>query len=79
MIQLENMVFKKLTTVGTLFSTFFSANDTGTAQSSTEYILYNTTTGALFYDLDGNGKKEAIQIALIGDHPMISAADFMVT
>ena len=48
---------------------------------SNDHIIYNQTTGALYYDADGNGKSAAIQIALIGTttHPGdIDYTDFMI-
>ncbi|MDD2828139.1 MAG: hypothetical protein PHW18_01045, partial [Sulfuricurvum sp.] len=77
-IQLENLIFKKLTTTGALNTAFLKANTTGTATDANDYILYNTTTGALSYDADGNGATAAVQFATLTGHPTISAADFTV-
>ena len=43
-------------------------------------ILYNTTTGGLYYDADGTGVQAAIQIAVLGitTHPLLSSADLVV-
>ena len=79
-IKLENAIFTKLATVGTLSSNFFRASASGEALDSNDYILYNKTTGALFYDADGNGAGAAIQFAQLGviTHPTITSADFVV-
>ena len=45
-------------------------------------IVYNTTTGALYYDADGNAASgaAAVQIAIVGtaSHPTVSANDIFV-
>jgi Ca2+-binding RTX toxin-like protein len=48
------------------------------AEDSNDYILYNTTTGALLYDSDGNGVGAATQFATLTTKPSITAADFVV-
>lgn len=49
------------------------------------YILYDTDSGALYYDADGSGKGAAIRFAIrfaslasVGTTPLL-AADFIVT
>lgn len=80
-IQLENAIFTKLTATGALNSAFFKANLTGNAADANDYIIYETDTGKLFYDADGNGAGAKVQFALLGTatHPTITAADFVVT
>lgn len=69
-IQLENSIFTKLgaTSLGTINSAYFKAISTGGATDSNDFIVYNKTTGALFYDADGgaDGNTDGIQIATIG-------------
>jgi Ca2+-binding RTX toxin-like protein len=78
-IQLENAVFKKLMATGPLAAANFVASASGTALDSNDYLLFNTTTGALSYDADGSGKGAAIQFAtLVGVHAL-SAGDLIVT
>jgi serralysin len=77
-IHLENSIFTTLTVAGTLSVSNFVTNTNGIAQDGNDYILYNTTTGALSYDADGNGAGAAIQFATLTGQPTISSADFLV-
>jgi Ca2+-binding RTX toxin-like protein len=77
-IQLENAAFTKLTVSASLNSAFLKIGTAAT--ESNDYIIYNQTTGTLFYDADGNGGGLAEKIALLGTdvHPILTAADFSV-
>jgi Ca2+-binding RTX toxin-like protein len=48
---------------------------TGVATAATR-IIYNQTTGAVSYDSDGSGAAAPVQIAVIGNLPVLSASDF---
>lgn len=76
-IWLENTgIFKALTTLGTLSSSSFH---TGTAAGdAADRIIYNSTTGSLSYDVDGSGKKAAIQFATLTTGLALTNADFWV-
>jgi Ca2+-binding RTX toxin-like protein/molybdopterin-binding protein len=78
-IQLENAVFAKLTTTGVLASANFVKNLTGDAVDSNDFILYETDTGKLFYDADGNGAGTKVQFATLATSLLLSSADFVVT
>jgi Ca2+-binding RTX toxin-like protein len=80
-IQLSDNVFTALGSAGALAASQFVANTTGVATTATERVIYNTASGALFYDADGSGAQHAaIQIALIGaiSHAALTGADFLV-
>ena len=78
-IDLENAVFTALTTTGTLAaSAFFSAAGATSAHDADDRIVYNTTTGALFYDADGVGGVAAVQFAVLDNHAALTNADFVV-
>ncbi len=80
-IKLENSIFKALITVGTLAADqFISGANVLAAVDSNDFLIYNTTSGKLFYDADGNGAGAAVQIALIGlsTHAALTNADFVV-
>ncbi len=77
-IKLENGIFTKLTTLGTLNKDYFKANTDGLAKDSNDYLVYETDTSKLFYDADGSGVGKAIQIALIENKAALTYADFTV-
>ena len=76
-ISLDLSVFSALREAGSLQGRgVFAANSTGTALDDNDYILYNTTTGALLYDADGNGAGVAVQFATLENAPEIKSTDF---
>lgn len=66
-IRLENGIFTKLKVTGTLNSNFYRANVGGVAQDSNDYILYDTASGHISYDADGNGAGAAVIFATMVD------------
>ena len=77
-LQLSKSMFTALTEEGPLADGLFAANATGSALDDTDYILYNTTTGALLYDADGSGEGVAVQFATLTNKPEVKATDFVV-
>ena len=78
-IQLENAIFKALgTTTGTLPWIKFLATTNGVAKDRDDHILYNTKTGTLAYDPDGNGSASATVFAVLSNKPYISAIEFHI-
>jgi Ca2+-binding RTX toxin-like protein len=80
-IHLENSVFKSLTATGTLASGLLrvGAGVTGGADGN-DYLIYNSTSGALYYDADGSGSASApIQFATLGNGLSLTSTDFFVT
>lgn len=74
-VQLQNAVFTQLTATGVLNTAYFKI---GPATDVNDFIIYNNTTGALFYDADGNGAGAAVQIAALGANLALTNADFVV-
>lgn len=73
-----------------LRETIFTALDLGTlAESAFEIgsaaddrldrIIYNTATGAVFYDADGSGSKAAVEFAQLATKLSLSNSDFVIT
>ena len=84
-IQLENTIFTKLVHTGTLSSANYRESLSGTAADANDHILYETDTGALYYDANGSANGGRVKIAVLWDsastHPTageISFNDFVV-
>lgn len=75
-MQLENAIFTKLTVTGVLNTDYFKTASVAT--DSNDYLIYNKSTGALYYDADGSGATAAIQIATLGVNLVLTNADFIV-
>ncbi|WP_300334416.1 M10 family metallopeptidase C-terminal domain-containing protein [Accumulibacter sp.] len=79
-IQLNLAAFRALgTTVGRLSTDqFWSGAGVTQAHDASDRIVYNTTTGDLYYDADGYGGDAAVAIAVVGvaTHAQLSYADF---
>ena len=56
----------------------FKANSTGTATDTSDRVVYNTSTGQLYYDADGSGGGSAQIIATFVGNPTVAATDFAV-
>ncbi|MBC2663998.1 hypothetical protein H7F51_00550 [Novosphingobium flavum] len=46
------------------------------AVTASQHIIYNQSTGALYYDVDGSGKAAQVQIAMLSNRPVLDASDF---
>ena len=59
---------------------FWSGTSVTTAHDADDRILYNSTTGAIYYDRDGSAAAyQAVQIALLENRPtIITASDFAI-
>ena len=78
-IALDDAVFSQLTAQGgvvALAARNFSA--TGTADTASQFIVYDPGTGALYYDADGNGPVDAIQFASVTPGLDLTSSDFLV-
>lgn len=75
-IQLENAIFTALGAPGVLAAAAFTIG--AAATTAAQRIIYNSTTGALSYDYDGNGGGAAIQFAKLSTGLGLTNADFVV-
>lgn len=76
-LNLSSVIFTELDT-GPLEASEFRANKNGVAKDADDHIVYNKTTGALYYDPDGNGEEEAIKFATLTGAPALAADDIQV-
>ena len=75
-IQLENAVFAALTTLGVLNADAFHIG--AAAADAEDRIIYNSATGALSYDANGNGAGGLTQFAKLATGLAFTNADFGV-
>lgn len=57
---------------------FFSGAGASSGQDATDRVVYDTTTGRLWYDEDGTGAAAAFQIATLQGAPTVTASDIEV-
>jgi Ca2+-binding RTX toxin-like protein len=75
-IRLESDTFTVLITTDVLAAANFTTG--ATAVEADDFIVYNSSTGTLFYDADGNGAGVAVVIAMLGTNLALTNADFVV-
>jgi Ca2+-binding RTX toxin-like protein len=63
---------------GPLAAQNFVAEPGAVAHDANDFILYNTTTGAVSYDQDGSGAQSAVTFATLANHPLLAAQDIQV-
>lgn len=79
-LRLSMTVFTGLAGSGTLSAgEFWAGAGAIAAHDADDRVIYDTATGALYYDADGLGGAAAVQIALIGTavHPALAATDIV--
>jgi Ca2+-binding RTX toxin-like protein len=59
-------------------SQFRSGAGVTTAENTNQRFIYNTTTGALFFDSDGSGSNSVVQIAQLNSRLSLSHQDFIL-
>lgn len=73
-ILLDDDVFRKVGAVGDLAASAFVIGTQ--ALDASDRIIYNKSTGALYYDADGSGSGAAVQFATLGKNLALTASDF---
>ena len=74
-IALDDFIFVGLATGALDPNAFFVGS---AAHDADDRIIYNQTTGALYFDYDGNGIGTAVQFATLDGHPILAATDVTV-
>ena len=77
-IRLENAIFNAIVGTGTLTAAQFTANAAGVAGDLDDRIIYETDTGNLFYDTNGNAAGGSTLFAIVGAGLGITNADFLI-
>lgn len=74
---LENKVFKA---IGSSLSDgeFYAKDGATAAHDESDHLVYNKTTGDLYYDKDGEGGAAAILFATISNHASLDHKDFLI-
>jgi Ca2+-binding RTX toxin-like protein len=60
-------------------SQFLSVTTGSAATNTTQRVIYNSTTGGLYFDADGSGTGAALQFATLATKPTLMATDFVVS
>jgi Ca2+-binding RTX toxin-like protein len=78
-LSFSRAIFTGLVSTGVLGTdAFWSGASVNTAHDATDRFIYNTTTGALWYDADGTGATAAIQVAILTGHPALVFSDILI-
>ena len=78
-IWIDDLIFADAGPLGTLAAAAFRANTTGLAGDASDRIIYETDTGKLFYDAEGNAAGFAgVHFATLNAGLAVTAADFVV-
>lgn len=49
-----------------------------TATTSSQHVIYDSATGALYYDSDGVGGAAQVQVAVLTSHPTVTLTDLII-
>ncbi|GBG15775.1 calcium-binding protein, partial [Novimethylophilus kurashikiensis] len=81
-MQLDSSIFSAISSINldhTLGANQFLASaGMPVATTADQHILFNTLTGALYYDEDGNGAADAVQFATLVGAANLSASSIYV-
>ncbi len=75
-IQLDDDIFTAVGAVGTLSAAAFRSGSA--AQDADDRIIYDSATGRIYYDADGNGSGAAVLFAQVAAGTAMTNADFMI-
>jgi Ca2+-binding RTX toxin-like protein len=78
---LDNAIFKKLgsgsaSKPGKLNKDFFAFGTK--AKDKNDYLVYDKSKGALYYDADGSGKGAAVKFAQLDKNLKLTSLDFLI-
>jgi serralysin len=77
-IHLQDSIFTAISGTGALTGAQFKKNTSGNATDASDRIIYETDTGELFYDSNGNAAGGKIHFATLINKADITSADFFI-
>ncbi len=78
-LHFDNAVFTAIGADGAFTAAnFVSGAGAAAALDAADRLIYNTTTGDLYYDADGTGATAAVKVAVLTGHPTLAATDIQV-
>jgi Ca2+-binding RTX toxin-like protein len=77
-IQLDNAIFTSFKVMGAIAKSRLVSGANATAADANDNLIYDTDTGALSYDADGNGAGVAIQFVTLTGIPALAASHFLI-
>jgi Ca2+-binding RTX toxin-like protein len=78
MILIDSLIFQGAGAEGVLAAGAFYKSVAGAASDAADRIIYDTDSGALFYDADGSGDGAAIQFAQLNANLRLTADNFVI-
>lgn len=75
---LENAIFTGITTAAGLGLSAAEFRVGAAAGDASDRIIYNSTTGGLFYDSDGTGAAAQVQFAVLSPGLAITQSEFVI-
>jgi hypothetical protein len=60
-------------------TSFKSGAGVNSPSTQAEYILYDTSTGRLYFDQDGTGPSPTVMVGTFGDRPSLKFSDFHIS
>jgi serralysin len=77
-IWLDNAVFTKFASNGSIAKGNFMSSAVGVAKDSNDHLLYNSSNGNLYYDVDGSGAGGATLFAQFSNVAALTYHDFLI-
>jgi Ca2+-binding RTX toxin-like protein len=75
-IVLDHLIFRGIGKAGDLNASAFYSAAGGKAHDASDRVIYNSKTGDLYFDADGNGSSAAVKFAHLDAGLKLTAADF---
>lgn len=77
-LALVRSIFSKLNTGNIPIDQFIAGAGLTAGQDSNDYLIYNTSTGDVYYDKDGSGAQQAVCFMTLSNKPVLTYDDFLV-